>query len=620
MHPKLRTLFLLAIASCSIAAPVHAQDDAMTPVGVPAQSGAIALETGPLPGARHAETWHRQYGSVFARNVSVATLTPFLPAPEKATGTAVIVAPGGGFRTLSMQNEGWDVARALAARGIAAFVLKYRLEPTPAGLDAFATDMRERMSGARPAHLLDPSKAVAHLGPQLADARAAFALVRERADDWGIDRDRVGMVGFSAGAMLTLATTLAVEDAKPAFIATVYGPLSALEVPADAPPLFVAIAADDGLFADGGFDLIERWRAARRPVEFHLYERGGHGFGMYPKATTSTGWFAAFVDWMKMHGWLERGPGPGASVVPRSNPLFRDRFTADPAPLVIGDRLYLYVGHDEAQRDEMFNMREWRVYSTTDMADWTDHGPIMKATDFRWAKADAWASQAIEKDGRFWFYAAVEHDGTQPGKAIGVAVSDRPTGPFVDAKGAALITNAMTPAGTHSWEDIDPTVFTDDDGITWIAWGNRQCYIARLKPNMIELDGPITEITPPHFEEGPWLHKRGATYYLTYASLDRATHRDERVSYATATSLPGPWTYRGELTGSGKYSFTIHPGIAEFKGRWYLFLHNAALTVGDQHGAIGRRAVTVEHLQYNPDGSLKPVVQTEAGISVPPSP
>ena len=90
------------------------------------------------------------------------------------------------------------------------------------------------------------------------------------------------------------------------------------------------------------------------------------------------------------------------------------------------------------------------------------------------------------------------------------------------------------------------------------------------------------------------------------------------MSYATATSLPGPWTYRGELTGSGKYSFTIHPGIAEFKGRWYLFLHNAALAIGDQHGAIGRRAVTVEHLQYNADGSMKPVVQSEAGISVPP--
>lgn len=307
----------------------------------------------------------------------------------------------------------------------------------------------------------------------------------------------------------------------------------------------------------------------------------------------------------------EKAPAAG------SNPIFRDRFTADPAPLVVGDRLFLYVGHDEAQRDEMFNMREWLVYSTTDMKTWTAYPPIMKATDFKWAKKDAWASQAIEKNGKFYFYAAVEHDNTHPGKAIGVAVSDSPTGPFVDARGSALITNEMTPKGPHSWEDIDPTVFTDDDGTTWIAWGNRSCYIAKLKPNMIEIDGPITEITPPHFEEGPWLHKRDGTYYLTYASLDRSTQRDEHVSYATAPAITGPWTPRGLLTGSGKYSFTIHPGIVQFKGEWYIFLHNATLAVGDQSGAIGRRAVTVERLRYSPDGAMLPVVQTEAGVSVP---
>jgi len=310
-------------------------------------------------------------------------------------------------------------------------------------------------------------------------------------------------------------------------------------------------------------------------------------------------------------------PALSQDAAPGSNPIIRDKFTADPAPMVDGERLYLYVGHDEAQRDEMFNMKEWLVYSTTDMRHWTDHGPIMKVSDFKWAKKDAWAAQAIRKNGRYWFYAAVEHDQTHPGKAIAVAVSDKPTGPFVDAKGSALITNQMTPKGTHSWEDIDPTVFTDDDGTTWIAWGNRQAYIAKLKSNMIELDGPIREITPPHFEEGPWLHKRGKFYYLTYASLDRATHRDERISYATATSLDGPWTYRGELTGSGKYSFTIHPGIAQYKGGWYIFLHNASLAIGDLNGAIGRRAVTVERLEYNPDGTLKPVVQTEAGITAP---
>lgn len=305
------------------------------------------------------------------------------------------------------------------------------------------------------------------------------------------------------------------------------------------------------------------------------------------------------------------------SGVPGSNPLFRNVFTADPAPLVVGDTLYLYTGRDEAVRDQMFNMREWLVFSTKDMRNWTAHGPIMKVADFKWAKADAWASQTIEKNGKFWFYAAVEHDDSIPGKAIAVAVSDKATGPFVDARGSALVTNAMTPKGTHSWEDIDPTVFTDDDGTTWIAWGNRQCYIARLKPNMTEIDGPITEITPPHFEEGPWLHKRGNLYYLTYASLDRRTHTDERVSYSTAPSIKGPWTYRGELTGSGKYSFTIHPGIAQFKGDWYIFLHNASLAIGEFNGAIGRRAVTAEHLRYDASGLMLPVVQSDAGVTAP---
>jgi arabinoxylan arabinofuranohydrolase len=313
-----------------------------------------------------------------------------------------------------------------------------------------------------------------------------------------------------------------------------------------------------------------------------------------------------------------RSAAPETVIVNRGNPIIRDRFTADPAPLVVGDTLYLYTGHDQAQGDAMFDMRDWLVFSTRDMKTWTPHAPIMNARDFKWAKGDAWASQAIEKNGKFYFYATVAHDDSHPGMAIGVAVSDSPTGPFTDARGSALITNQMTPEGTHSWEDIDPTVFTDDDGTTWIAWGNRDCYIAKLKANMTEIDGPIRKITPPHFEEGPWLHKRGNLYYLTYASLDRKTQSAEHTSYATATSLDGPWTYRGELTKSAKNSFTIHAGIAEFKGQWYIFLHNATLTVGDQSGATGRRAVTVEYLQYNPDGTLKPVIQTDAGVFVPP--
>ena len=301
-----RTVGLVMSLGLLLAFPgaAQAQNDKMTPMAIPAQRGAIDLNTGPLPDAPNPEVWHQQYGSSFARNVTVATLTPFLPDPAKANGTAVIVAPGGGFRTLSMENEGWDVAEALAKRGVAAFVLKYRLNQTPADMPSFARSMAEMFSGAARAPRMEPAAAIPGLAPQIADARAAFALVRHRAKEWRVNPERVGMIGFSAGAMLTMATALAGQDAKPAFIGNIYGPLSPVEVPSDAPPMFVALAADDPLFAGKGMGLIESWQTAKRPVEFHLYEQGGHGFGMYPKETTSTGWFDAFVSWLGMHGML----------------------------------------------------------------------------------------------------------------------------------------------------------------------------------------------------------------------------------------------------------------------------------------------------------------------------
>ena len=291
-------------ATVLAAHPALALDDKMTPINTPAQPGAITLDTGPLPGATAPEAWHSQYGSVFARNVTVATLTPFLPDPAKATGAAVIVVPGGGFMTLSMQNEGWDVARALQAKGVAAFVLKYRLHPTPEAMPAFEQSMRDMFSGVahRPPAPQDGPDALA---PQIADAKAAFALVRAHAKDWHIDTDRIGMVGFSAGAMLTVSTELYGGDAKPAFLGDIYGPMTALTVPADAPPLFVAVASDDPFFGNSGFGIVDSWHAAKKPVELHYFEQGGHGFGMYDKPTTSTGWFDEFTRWMAMHGYLK---------------------------------------------------------------------------------------------------------------------------------------------------------------------------------------------------------------------------------------------------------------------------------------------------------------------------
>lgn len=295
---------LLPLATLALPAAAQAQDQ-MTAIPEPPQPAAIPLGTGRLPGAENGESWHMQYGSHFARNVVEATLTPFLPEAGRGSGAAVIVAPGGGFITLSMENEGWDVARALAARGVAAFVLKYRLRQSPAELAAFDASMRNVLTTTRIGNL-SVADAAAGSPAQLADARAAFALVRARSGEWGVDPDRIGMIGFSAGAMLTMATYVGVDDARPAFLGNIYGPMAAMPVPADAPPMFAALAADDPLFAGGSFGIVESWRNAGRPVEFHLYEQGGHGFGMYQKTTTSTGWFPAFADWLWMHGFLTR--------------------------------------------------------------------------------------------------------------------------------------------------------------------------------------------------------------------------------------------------------------------------------------------------------------------------
>jgi acetyl esterase/lipase len=303
-----RVIAIGIVATCALAAPALAQNDKMTPVPTPAQPNAIELGTGPLAGATAQESWHRQYGSLFARNVTVATLTPYLPDPSIASGAAVVVAPGGGFRVLSMENEGSNVAKALAAKGIAAFVLKYRLVQTPSELSDYGKSTARPPSGAapRPPAPSTPSAMAAGIAPQLEDARAAFALIRKRAAEWHVDPDRIGIVGFSAGASLAMTAALAGQDAKPAFVGDIYGPVRAMTVPADAPPLFVAVAADDPLFGGGELGIVNSWMAAKRPVELHMFEKGGHGFGMYPKETTSTGWFEEFARWLGMHGMLKQ--------------------------------------------------------------------------------------------------------------------------------------------------------------------------------------------------------------------------------------------------------------------------------------------------------------------------
>jgi beta-xylosidase len=315
-------------------------------------------------------------------------------------------------------------------------------------------------------------------------------------------------------------------------------------------------------------------------------------------------------------------PAPPATTIPaaktfelKGNPIWEETYTPDPAPLVVGDTLYVYTGHDEAKGGQQYTMNDWQCFSTKDMKNWTYHGVLLSAkTDFKWAKGEAWAAQVIEKNGKFYWFVTAQSSSPNC-KAIGVAVADSPTGPFRDAIGKPLVVDSMTPG--RGWNDIDPTVWTEADGSTWMFWGNGTCYYAKLKPNMIEFDGEIQMITPrlQSYVEGPWVFKRGDKYYLVYASMRAG---NETISYAMADKITGPWTNKGEIVGHAQNSFTTHPGLVEFKGQWYMFYHNGAVKKPVDGGGSFRRSVCMDYMYFNDDGTIKPVVQTVEGVTVPP--
>ncbi|MDX1556178.1 MAG: alpha/beta hydrolase [Xanthomonadales bacterium] len=287
------------------------QDGTMYPMDPPDEPNAIPLGTGTVDGQENKESWFRQWGDPMARNISTATLTPFLADPENANGASVIVAPGGGFMWLSMGNEGWEVAAALSAKGINAFVLKYRLQPTAETLEEFEEQMNRRFAESENNRSDESDDAAPRrprwdLANQLEDAEAAYEMIVANADEWGVDTDRIGMIGFSAGAGLTMHTTLNSKFADLAFIGPIYGGMGSVDVPEDAPPMFAAIASDDFLFG-GEFGLIKSWFDAGIPVEFHLYQNGGHGFGLGNPGRTSNTWFDAFIHWLEVNDFLEHG-------------------------------------------------------------------------------------------------------------------------------------------------------------------------------------------------------------------------------------------------------------------------------------------------------------------------
>jgi hypothetical protein len=290
------------------------------------------------------------------------------------------------------------------------------------------------------------------------------------------------------------------------------------------------------------------------------------------------------------------------------NPIVQTKYTADPAPMVWNDRLYLYTTHDE-DGSTWFTMNNWNLYSTNDMVNWTDHGVVLSYYDFEWAKGDAWAPQCIERDGKFYMYVPMISKTNNRG-AIGVAVADSPMGPFYDPIGAPLVQT--------DWGDIDPSVFIDDDGQAYMYWGNPNLYYVKLNDNMISYDGEVVKVPLTEgsfgkregdanrstlYEEGPWLYKRKDIYYLFWPGGPLPEH----IGYSTAKSAEGPWKYGGVVMPTQGSAFTNHPGVIDFRGKTYFFYHNGALPGG---GGFNR-SVCVEEMTFNADGSIPQLRMTE---------
>jgi beta-xylosidase len=287
------------------------------------------------------------------------------------------------------------------------------------------------------------------------------------------------------------------------------------------------------------------------------------------------------------------------------NPVIKHKFTCDPVALVHEDRVYLYTGHDQAPVEtEDYCMNDWLVFSSDDMVRWIEHPVPLKTADFNWAKGDAYASEVIHRNGIFYWYVAVTH-ATIPGKAIGVASSTAPAGPFHDAIGAALITNDMTTATGIDKDDIDPSVLIDDDGQAYLFWGNTVCYYAKLKENMIELDSEIRIVSLPGFSEGAFIYKRTGNYYLLYGY-----EMPEKVAYAMSDNINGPWQFKGVIHDIVFNCETNSPAIVDFRGRSYFIYHNGALPGGSSH----RRSVCIDYLNFNDDGTIQKVEMTATGV------
>ncbi len=272
------------------------------------------------------------------------------------------------------------------------------------------------------------------------------------------------------------------------------------------------------------------------------------------------------------------------------NPLIQTNYTPDPAPMSYNDTVFLYTGHDEDQATN-FTMYDYLLYTSTDLVNWTDHGVIASSSSFKWAnKNGAWAAQCIPRNGKFYYYCAMQL------KGIGVLVSDSPYGPFTDPLGKALVNNGGP--------CIDPTVLIDDDGQAYLYWGNPDAYYVKLNKDMISYSGNIVKIPKQQsYQEGPWLYKNNKHYYLAWSS----TCCPEGMGYAMSDAPTGPWTFKGSIMDGNSNSSGNQPGIFDFKGSTYTTGFTNELWFSIQGGRsvrYERRSANLAKITFNADGTI----------------
>lgn len=272
-------------------------------------------------------------------------------------------------------------------------------------------------------------------------------------------------------------------------------------------------------------------------------------------------------------------------------PIIQTKYTADPAPLVYNDTIYLYTSHDEDDA-EGFKMKDWLLYTSTDMVNWQDHGAVASLKDFKWYKKDngAWAQQVVHRNGKFYMYCPIH------GNGISVLVADSPYGPFKDPLDKTLVWQR------EHWNDIDPTVMIDSDGQAHMYWGNPDLYYTKLNDDMISYSGDIVKMPRiEDYQEGPWLFRRNDIYYLAFAS----TCCPEGIGYAMSNSPEGPWEYKGHIMDHTPRTRGNHPGIIEYKGKWYCFGQNYDIFRLETSRHAERRSVSVAEMKFNEDGTIK---------------